>query len=719
MANKFTKLQYYQDIADSIRAINGLTRTYTPPQMTQAIQNLQIGSGNFPELIRLEIESMPDKTNYMVGESFDTTGLSIRAYYFGEYYKHVDLEDLNFNIDDNYIFSRSDVGTTIVTVSYTDEWGATASTNLELYIINTINLKMEHSVGSATGSSAYYNRVDLKIYTEYLKSIKLTINMGAITTYGSARTATWYLYTGTNSITNTNSGTLIDSKSVSAYPANTLVKDTMVYENDNLENFENDWIGIYIYTSYSYTKIDTDIDIVCSLRDGKTMKFRTIPYITSPATVKIHLDPYRLDNLELTSNNTNSYNAYLYMTKSDGTTGSFTKSFSSSSLTQTIDIDSLDWETYDRSKPIYISHPTGSSTNLDFLFNYKIPENLSLSSIAITSTPKKVNYYIGDFLDLSGLVVSATYSDGVIEEIKNYTTSISNSTVLNTSGTKTITVSYTESNVTKTATFTINVLQSQYVNGVQIVSWANGTDAQISAMVEAANQGKINLTNYWSVGDERKITLPAMDSIQYTAYIGTTTMESHEAQDATLVLVDSNNTNYTYVDVPSSGRTYPFFIVQLKNGLKELGVMVGGSNNATGSWGGCHRRKWCNDLFRNSIPDGIRNIFHKVVTKTAETYNGTTIMKCNDYFFLPTEREILTANSYSNATEYNSMSQWSYYSTASNRIKYVGEDGAAGNWWLRSPYKSGTGYYCAINTAGNGTYVYTTQNSLIAPAGCI
>ena len=35
---------------------------------------------------------------------------------------------------------------------------------------------------------------------------------------------------------------------------------------------------------------------------------------------------------------------------------------------------------------------------------------------------------------------------------------------------------------------------------LNIVTWANGTDEEIVAMVEAADQGLINLSDYWAVG---------------------------------------------------------------------------------------------------------------------------------------------------------------------------------------------------------------------------
>lgn len=79
-----------------------------------------------------------------------------------------------------------------------------------------------------------------------------------------------------------------------------------------------------------------------------------------------------------------------------------------------------------------------------------------LSSIAVTS-PTKTEYNVGDSLDTAGMVVTATYSD---ESTKDVTadaalTGFDSSAA----GEVTVTVSYTEGDVTKTATFTVTIVE--------------------------------------------------------------------------------------------------------------------------------------------------------------------------------------------------------------------------------------------------------------------
>ena len=82
-----------------------------------------------------------------------------------------------------------------------------------------------------------------------------------------------------------------------------------------------------------------------------------------------------------------------------------------------------------------------------------------LKSISILSAPNKTTYEEGETLDLTGLVVRATYNDGS-ETITNYTTSPAEGDVLSLQDT-TITVYYTFLGVTKTASFSITVEEAE------------------------------------------------------------------------------------------------------------------------------------------------------------------------------------------------------------------------------------------------------------------
>lgn len=243
---------------------------------------------------------------------------------------------------------------------------------------------------------------------------------------------------------------------------------------------------------------------------------------------------------------------------------------------------------------------------------------------------------------------------------------------------------------------------------LNIVTWAGGTDEEIVAMVEAADQGLINLSDYWAVGDTRTVQLSAMSA--------TGVGESHAAQQADLVLMHAGG--YDLNAAVASGRTKCSFVVGLKDSLKEAGYM-NSSNTNSGSWNGSARRTWCNNVFRNAIPSTLRAIFKQFKTVTAQTYDGSTNQTSVDYFALPAEREIFDARNQCNQTEYNALFQFDYYKTASNRVKKRGKTGTSSLWWERSPYYNYSDFFCDVTSSGGAGYDDANRSYGLAPFGCI
>ncbi len=93
-------------------------------------------------------------------------------------------------------------------------------------------------------------------------------------------------------------------------------------------------------------------------------------------------------------------------------------------------------------------------SNWNIVYSYVAP--VSLSSIAVTTKPKKVEYTVGDKFDATGMVVTATYSDKSTKVVTGYTTTGFTSTK---AGTVTVTVAFEK----KTATFTVSVKEKAVV----------------------------------------------------------------------------------------------------------------------------------------------------------------------------------------------------------------------------------------------------------------
>lgn len=275
------------------------------------------------------------------------------------------------------------------------------------------------------------------------------------------------------------------------------------------------------------------------------------------------------------------------------------------------------------------------------------------------------------------------------------------------------------------------------------VPWATGTDEQIAAMVAAADRGEINLSDYWTVGDTRRVLLSSMNGLNET--------ESHDSQYVEFVLMHAGG--YELATPTESGRTTCSFIVGMNNFLRYntktknaegRGAMdIDPPESSHLSWSTCDRRAWCNNEFRNAIPSPFRDIFKEFkcvggVVATAflppiPVPSRTTTI---DYFTFPAENEVIgpteKVTRYAFETERAATFQYDWYKTASNRRKRYYEnlkpDGShTGSvylhaWWLRSPYGhiGVYGRFCAHNHDGNKPTYYSATTAIgLSPVGCI
>lgn len=259
----------------------------------------------------------------------------------------------------------------------------------------------------------------------------------------------------------------------------------------------------------------------------------------------------------------------------------------------------------------------------------------------------------------------------------------------------------------------------------KIVSWKDGTDEEICAMVRAADAGLIDLQESgWNIGDERNITLSAMDA-EYVS-------ESHVEQEVTLVLMSTRQFNLVNPIKNSKGKTENRcnFTVGLKDCLGVGDTMERGKVDygSSGSWDTSKRREWCNDTFKKSFPSSIIPIFKQFKVPTAGK-NGTMIYT-EDYFSLFAEGEILkymmgdqTLNQSQLCApiqEYEIVNPTPYFTSYESIIKYASNtSNDPSPWLLRSPCN---GFYgpCYVTSSGS-IYLDFNNNANygISPIGCI
>lgn len=321
-----------------------------------------------------------------------------------------------------------------------------------------------------------------------------------------------------------------------------------------------------------------------------------------------------------------------------------------------------------------------------------------LTGLSITTQPAKTSYYKGDTLDLTGMVVTATFSSGASEDVTSGCSfSPAAGSALSSYGTVTVTVTYTENGVTKTTTTNVTVT-------VKTVAFNDSaTDQEIIDMLEAHEQGIINITDYWTVGDTRTASI---SSIAATG-VG----ESHAAQQVHVVL--SHRGGQTLED--GSACTFQWDFVEA---LAEAGYM-NSSNTNSGGYDGSARAPWNDTPMYNALPAWLKKMT-KPFKVTSGVGGGASsgLQTTAHKLALRAEKEVFGTMSYSFSDEANALTQVDYYKTADNRKKKRGISGSVGYWWLRSSFSGNSYRFCFVSSDGSADYNHASYTGGLAPFGC-
>ena len=257
---------------------------------------------------------------------------------------------------------------------------------------------------------------------------------------------------------------------------------------------------------------------------------------------------------------------------------------------------------------------------------------------------------------------------------------------------------------------------------LKIVAFATGTDEEISAMIQAHYDNKINIADYWAVGDMRTVHLSAMAA--------TGVGESHREQDVQFVIGDFNHDDLT---TPINGHTKAAVTLLQKDclmddsnasnpvngsGNKENGYMNSSATNV-GGWKNCARRTWCNNVFFAALPSTWQSMVKTVNKKTSAGNNQSTIETVQDKIFLAAEIEIFGSTTYSFAGE---GTQYQYYKNATaNRYKMPkwSSSYVSHAYLERSPYSGYSNLFCVVDSYGSA-YRYSANGACgVAPNLCI
>ena len=268
-----------------------------------------------------------------------------------------------------------------------------------------------------------------------------------------------------------------------------------------------------------------------------------------------------------------------------------------------------------------------------------------------------------------------------------------------------MTISSTDGSDTANSNVTISAYGNTYsaeLSFLKIVTFADGTDEEIVAMIEAHYADKINISDYWAVGDIRSVSLSAMSA--------TGVGESHSAQTVQFAIADFDHDDLT---TAINGHSKAAVTLTQVHSLNTEGYM-NSSNTNSGGWTSCARRTWCNNVYYNALPTTIKNAVKSVNKLTSAGSQSSTINTTSDNIFLLSDIEIFGSTTYSVSGE---GIQYSYYKTSSNRIKQV--NGSNYYWWGRSPSSGSSTSFCYVYYDGSADSSAAYYTHGLAPCLCI
>ena len=243
-----------------------------------------------------------------------------------------------------------------------------------------------------------------------------------------------------------------------------------------------------------------------------------------------------------------------------------------------------------------------------------------------------------------------------------------------------------------------------------------GTYEQIEKMLELHYSGKINISDYWAVGDDR--------TEKMSAIAAGTTKEAQPEQYFELVILDFN---HDILETPIQAKSYSAITVGTKNCLQTKGVIWDAGSEDKIKWRDSTRRTWCNNDFFNALPSKISKLIKPVNKKTSISSKRAIYdiqIETVDKIFILSTTEIDGAAA-SNDHSYYDGTQYEYMKTASNRIKSIGT--TAVMWYLRTAWQRDLSddydwiFYRVLEsgTVSNGIGTAQKEACGIAPAFCL
>lgn len=207
--------------------------------------------------------------------------------------------------------------------------------------------------------------------------------------------------------------------------------------------------------------------------------------------------------------------------------------------------------------------------------------------------------------------------------------------------------------------------------------------------------------NYWSVGDTKEVTLngsvgygssqATFNNTKYWVYI--IGFGHNSAKEGKGIAFQGFKTAQNGgVDIAVAATNY---------GSLSSGMVMNGSSTNVGGWNGSWAHTTCMSQWKNCFPSDLQVVIRTTTLYTDNTGNNSTSASAvtansNEVYYLA-EYEVFGSNHYANTNEPAQQAQYDYYKAGNSKVKHRSDNTSiAAFWWLRSPYRSNSNYFCNV-----------------------
>ena len=444
----------------SIVGTRTITAKYQEGTTTQTAQfNIMVK----PKLKTLTITSLPTKTDYGIGESFDASGIQVIAGFSDDTTKAVTALCQFSN------FSSDKAGEKTVKVTYTQD-DITVYTTFKVNVIAKVKTLKSISVKNVPTKTNYFqyekfSSDGLKITANYSDSTtKDVTSLCTLTGNGTSK-----IGTGTVTVRYEENGIVQKTTfNFNVKPKFKYISLTSQPTDKEYNLGESlDLAGLRITAKYSDSSTK-DVTSLCTFSgfdsDKVGEKVVTAKYtedgVTGSTSFKANVVDKSISVEKIGVSIKPIKRVYVLGEKFDSTGLKITAYYSDSTkktITSSCTLSGFDSSKVTSENIITVKYKVGDKT-FTTSFSVEIKEATplkTLESIYISSIPDKTTYIAGEHFDKTGLTVVAKFSDSTTSVV----TSSCNTSGYNTSvvGTNTVTVSYTYLSTTKSTTLDVEI----------------------------------------------------------------------------------------------------------------------------------------------------------------------------------------------------------------------------------------------------------------------